>query len=71
MKTARQQQTGKTDSEAQGLPARPVTDVSREARRAARLVGGPREFQRRAAQQIAAALYIFGGRVIAVETQNT
>ena len=71
MKTAMHQQVG-NPNEALGLLSRPVIhwQQSQVIRIAAR-IGGLPDYQRRTAQTITAALSIFGGRVIAVETHTT
>ena len=69
MKTPAQRQAGKKESEAPGLPIRPVSHGQRRlARTLAEHIGGQRTYQRKTAQTIRAALAVFGGRITRVES---
>lgn len=67
MKTATQQQAG-NGSEALGLLSRPVSHGQRRlAKQIAEQIGGGRDYQRKTAQTIRAALAAFGGSINHVE----
>jgi hypothetical protein len=71
MKLSSTNQTGRR--EAPDSSVRPAKSTKAEARKIAKSIGGLPAYQRSTAATIAAALSIFGGRVIAVEkpTQAT